>query len=115
MLFTNKQTEALEKAIKKWEGVCFHGEFEEGTADCACCYIWLRSYCIGCPISQYTGCNNCTKTPYFKWIDHQRVKHKHLYYETKKIRCKECSFLALKELWFLRDLWARTILLRRLQ
>lgn len=33
---------------------------------CVCCIEWYNKFCIGCPISEYTGEKKCRKTPYEK-------------------------------------------------
>lgn len=35
-----------------------------GSADCACCQQWAKSDCVGCPIRQHTGMDDCRGTPW---------------------------------------------------
>lgn len=66
---------ALQESIEHWrENVARHArgeEMEVGREHCACCAYsdaLCGEECGGCPIAQYTGTDNCYRTPYYEVI-----------------------------------------------
>jgi hypothetical protein len=73
------QREALQASIEHWrENVERHAKGEEmeiGSEYCACCEYSAGeskssaiAFCDACPIAQYTGEDDCYKTPYYAVI-----------------------------------------------
>lgn len=70
-MLTNKQVRtALQKSIKKWEGIAYHGKEDHGMDDCALCEMFVvqRDSCDGCPIMEHIGMNCCCGSPYDDWV-----------------------------------------------
>jgi hypothetical protein len=79
MKLSKRQRTALEKSIKKWEGIVDDEEEDEGPADCECCikYNSLKSRaetrencCKECPVFMVTGKQFCAGSPFEKWEDY---------------------------------------------
>jgi hypothetical protein len=60
---------ALDLSIKKWEDILAGTESDEGSDNCALCYLFVREACIGCPVREYTGYKFCDESPYDEWRD----------------------------------------------
>lgn len=70
------QSEALELAIAKWKTIAAYPSNKPlegiGAATCALCFKYLEEFCLGCPVSQRTGCTGCNNTPYMEhWVNRQ--------------------------------------------
>lgn len=103
-----KTLTALQGSIAKWQGV-LDGAIENGWRDCPLCALFYddagdgENACSGCPVSERTGFDTCTETPYDKWSNYQWDRRK----ETKDCRRvfdAESKRLAQSELDFLKSL-----------
>lgn len=99
--------EALELSIKKWKDIINKNGNDEGPDNCALCqkYFFKEGIksCMGCPVEKRTKKLCCDGTPYEEWDEHQDTEHEDDSNE-RKIYCKECGEIALKELKFLKSL-----------
>lgn len=99
---TPKTLAALKGSIKKWEKIVAGTGVDEGTLNCDLCLTFLSKACVGCPVATDTGHRDCAYTPYYAWMDHQKMAHDHE--EEFRVYCPECTRLAQAELDFLRAL-----------
>jgi len=67
MISKAKRATALEKAIKKWQGIVDGTVADEGVINCALCQMFIRKECYGCPVSHATGRPYCAGSPYDQW------------------------------------------------
>ena len=71
--WTEQQKKALRGSIRKWVKIYKGTGHDEGTDNCPCCKIWHNlsddKKCVGCPISEFTGHDECSNTPYSYWQD----------------------------------------------
>lgn len=91
---------ALKESIKKWEQIVAGTGQDEGSQNCALCFLYYKSACLGCPVRERSGGLFCAKTPYVAWRQH----HKNVHYKVEfplKVECPECRRLAARELGFL--------------
>jgi len=99
--------QAIELAVIKWENIVYREGFDRGGQDCFLCQKY-PSGCFSrnaykCPIYEITDRINCGNTPYEEWMKHHFKKHDD-FIHSRKIRCKTCKKLAIKELEFLKSL-----------
>jgi len=71
----DKQTlKALKASIKHWEENTAHAKarnywlIDVRAEACALCDLFLKHFCIDCPICHYTKMNGCVNTPYKKVV-----------------------------------------------
>lgn len=65
---TRSTYEALQQSAKKWYGIIFNNEFDNGSEDCALCDLFFgNDNCDGCPIAAIAQDNRCRSTPYKEW------------------------------------------------
>jgi len=99
-----KTLEALQKSIEKWEKIVMEKGKDEGSRNCALCWLFLKNECEGCPVYAKTKRKGCRGTPCEDWVDHQE---NHFYYVNEPyrvVKCPECKKLAEEELEFLKSL-----------
>ena len=88
-----KGEDALELSIEKWQDIVDGKGEDEGTANCALCYLYASELCEDCPVSEKTeGYIDCIGTPY---DDYSEVRN-----APEQIRKQQ----AIKELEFLKSL-----------
>ena len=98
------KSEALEKAIKKWDSIADGIGIDLGPLNCALCKLYLIDadiYCQGCPVNDFTR-SGCSGSPYSKWYQHQESSHPKAAFDGPF--CKECREIAREEADFLRGL-----------
>ena len=98
------KSEALEKAIQKWDSIADGIGIDCGPQNCALCELYLidkLSPCKGCPVNAVTRWG-CFPSPYGRWQKHQSESH--MDSEFLMPFCKECREIAREEADFLRGL-----------
>lgn len=104
MTMDSKTLEALKGSIEKWKGILV-GEIEdEGISNCPLCRLHHKNRCRGCPVSEKTGKDNCTGTPYDIWVFHQFRREDWGNQQAWKATDKRSKVLAQREIDFLEDL-----------
>ena len=86
----------MEAAVRKWDAIIAGEKADGGVLDCPPCRIFYIVFCIGCPISEYTGKKFCVGSPYPDWYWHHRECHDKL---LRKIYCPQC----LEYAWQMRN------------
>jgi hypothetical protein len=97
-LMNKKTLQALKGSIRKWEKIVAGTGVDNGHCNCPLCKVFPIA-CLGCPVYEKTGFDDCAESPYQKWMAHNETEHSEKY--PKKIECSRCKFFALKELKFL--------------
>ena len=93
--------ESLKGSIKKWDDIIYREGLDRGGHNCPLCRMFFPS-CAGCPVSLYSGCIGCGKTPYMNWEIHHGEAHFNYFPEIKKVLCPTCKKMAKKELDYLK-------------
>lgn len=104
---------ALEGSISKWDAIVESPEaMDEGADNCPLCQLFDSVYgdCRNsggmCIVVKAVGVTGCRKTPYVKWLSHQ--KRAHLFDSSpdwhRIAGCKTCLKLSKEELEFLKSL-----------
>ena len=64
-LLRQRQIEALEKSIEKWDGIVAGTVEDQAGGNCECCKQF--KFCINCPVAHYVSNTGCDGTPYHKF------------------------------------------------
>jgi len=96
---SKKIQDALEGSIRKWLMISRGKLVDKGINNCPLCELLFNTSCDRCPVRKRTKFIYCAKTPYTDWCDHQEAFHPSR--EIRKVRCKKCKTLAIREHRFL--------------
>jgi len=87
-------------AIEKWENILFRGGEDQGTRNCAfCTRYYEENNCAGCPVSTYTGYDECGNTPYVNVSVRGFVTDEF----SRKAAADELDFLRMLEAFYVRS------------
>lgn len=105
----NKETlTALKGSIEKWKDIRFNEGKDDGTENCPLCKLYYTEWdddklCVGCPVSEKTGEDSCSSTPYTDWKQHHVAAHNNYQYPFSCL-CSTCREIAADEIKFLESL-----------
>jgi len=112
-----KMLNAIQGSIEKWDRIIKSTKaLDRGVDNCPLCKIYDGDVnrifnCLGCPVKDKTGRDNCMETPYYDWIRHHKKLHKMTSYFCHRIAgCKGCLTIAKRERDFLKGLLLKEVL-----
>jgi hypothetical protein len=101
---SKRQRTALEKSIKKWEGIVDGKKSDHGNNDCDCCIKYNYAGCRKCPVYLKTGLDTCFGTPYTEFTKYCRSSGIFSHGTYLKVFDDHSKKLAQAELDFLRNI-----------